>query len=102
MLSRVVPLRRKMAAEGQASPLKLVIMSATLRTEDFVGNCRLFPRSPPLVHVPARQYPVTIHFSKCTEMHDYSGAAFAKVRPCADHSVDHSQSVFWNAGYLLA
>lgn len=29
--------------------------------------------------VPARQYPVTIHFSRRTEMHDYVGAAFRKV-----------------------
>lgn len=48
MLSRVVPLRRRMHEEwvaggrvGQAVyPLKLVIMSATLRTEDFTGNRR--------------------------------------------------------------
>ncbi len=48
MLSRVVPLRRKMHQEWLADgrkgpavyPLKLVIMSATLRTEDFTGNRR--------------------------------------------------------------
>jgi hypothetical protein len=48
MLSRVVPLRRRMHEEwlagGRAGPpvwpLKLVIMSATLRTEDFTGNKR--------------------------------------------------------------
>ena len=79
MLSRIVPLRRKMATAGEGYPLKLLIMSATLRTEDFVENRRLFPQAPPLVHVPARQYPVTLHFSKHTELHDYSGAAFAKV-----------------------
>ena len=79
MLSRIVPLRRKMAAEGGGPPLKLIIMSATLRTQDFVGNSRLFPMPPPLVNVPARQYPVTLHFSRQTEMHDYAGAAFAKV-----------------------
>jgi len=79
MLSRIVPLRRKMAAEGKGPPLKLVIMSATLRTQDFVGNARLFPVPPPLVNVPARQYPVTLHFSRQTEMHDYAGAVFAKV-----------------------
>ena len=68
-----------MAAEGRGAPLKLIVMSATLRTEDFVGNRRLFPVVPPLVHVPARQYPVTLHFSKKTELHDYVGVAFSKV-----------------------
>lgn len=48
MLSRVVPLRRRMHEEWVAGgrrgapvyPLKLVIMSATLRTQDFTGNKR--------------------------------------------------------------
>lgn len=81
MLSRIVPLRQKMAgASGSGvQALRLVIMSATLRTEDFVANQRLFPQAPPLVHVPARQFPVTVHFNRRTELHDYVGAAFAKV-----------------------
>lgn len=83
MLSRIVTLRRSMAAGaaggGDVHPLKLIIMSATLRIEDFVGNRRLFPSPPPLVSVPARQYPVTVHFSRRTELHDYVGAAFKKV-----------------------
>lgn len=48
-------------------------------TDDFVQNKRLFPEPPPVVCVPARQYPVTVHFSKRTELHDYVGAAFKKV-----------------------
>lgn len=40
---------------------------------------RLFPSPPPVVSVPARQFPVTIHFSKRTELHDYLGAAVRKV-----------------------
>ena len=82
MLSRIVPLRQKMAGAAASSvqPLRLVIMSATLRTEDFVANRRLFPQIPPVVHVPARQFPVTVHFNRRTELHDYVGAAFAKVR----------------------
>lgn len=43
-------------------------------------NARLFPAPPPVVCVPARQYPVTVHFSRKTELHDYVGAAFKKVR----------------------
>lgn len=79
MLSRIVPLRRKMADAGDGAPLKIIIMSATLRTEDFVANNRLFLTPPPLVRVPARQFPVIVHFSRRTEMHDYVGAAFKKV-----------------------
>ena len=65
MLSRVVPLRRAMFAQQQQKldrgaalaegdrvyPLKLVIMSATLRTADFTGNARLFTPPPPLIQV---------------------------------------------------
>ena len=60
-------------------PLKLLIMSATLRIDDFVNNRRLFPTPPPVVNVPARQYPVTVHFNRRTELDDYVGAAFQKV-----------------------
>jgi ATP-dependent RNA helicase DHX37/DHR1 len=95
MLSRIVTLRRTMFEQQQRGqeqqngrgeislggifPLKLIIMSATLRTEDFVGNTKLFSRPPPVVSVPARQYPVTVHFSRKTELHDYVGAAHKKV-----------------------
>lgn len=66
-------------------PLKVIIMSATLRVDDFLKNKRLFPPHlfptgpPPLIDVPARQFPVTVHFSKRTEMADYVGAAYRKV-----------------------
>jgi HrpA-like RNA helicase len=40
LLSRVVPLRRKLALAGDGAPLKLLIMSATLRLEDFADNRR--------------------------------------------------------------
>ena len=65
--------------ESSVQPLKLLIMSATLRMDDFTANRRLFPLPPPLVHVPARQYPVTVHFNKRTELDDYVGAAYQKV-----------------------
>lgn len=67
--------------DSQVQPLKLLIMSATLRIDDFTGNRRLFPTPPPLVHVPARQYPVTVHFNRRTELEDYVGAAYQKVVP---------------------
>ncbi len=82
LLSVALPLRRKAAEEGTLPPLKLVIMSATLRVEDFTENERLFPdktRRPALVKVPGRTYPVSIHHSKVTELDDYEKAALDKV-----------------------
>ena len=63
--------------------LKPVIMSAALRVDEFVVNKGLFPCSPPVVHEPAGQFPVTVHFSAKTELVDYVGKAFKKV--CAIH-----------------
>lgn len=60
-------------------PLKLIIMSATLRTSDFTANTKLFKATPPVIDVPARQFPVTVHFSRRTELQDFVGAAFRKV-----------------------
>jgi hypothetical protein len=54
------------AKSAYVSPLKLIIMSATLRVSDFVGNTLLFPTPPPVISVDARQFPVTIHFNKRT------------------------------------
>ncbi|PIA61252.1 hypothetical protein AQUCO_00300647v1 [Aquilegia coerulea] len=65
--------------ENIISPLKLVIMSATLRVEDFVSQRNLFLEPPPVIEVPARQFPVSIHFSKRTEVVDYMGQAYKKV-----------------------
>ncbi|KAJ4459162.1 putative ATP-dependent RNA helicase DEAH13 [Paratrimastix pyriformis] len=41
-----------LADPAALGPLKLVVMSATLRTEDFVGNKALFPFDVPLISVP--------------------------------------------------
>jgi hypothetical protein len=120
MLSRLVPLRRRLheqwlaagqppaaanstsSAAGPAAaaaaagglgpvyPLKLIIMSATLRTSDFTENKRLFPSPPPVLSVPARQFPVTIHFAKHTELDDYLATAVRKVR----HSVNHTDRIW--------
>ncbi|OQR98048.1 ATP-dependent RNA helicase [Achlya hypogyna] len=96
LLSRVAPFRAQMAHEEQEmyaslteeerrtalpplKPLKLVIMSATLRVEDFTMNKTLFPTPPPVIKVDARQYPVTVHFNKHTELNDYVHAAYQKV-----------------------
>ncbi|POM64309.1 ATP-dependent RNA helicase, partial [Phytophthora palmivora] len=96
LLSRIAPLRAQMSreeeeayqllseeekesAEKPIKPLKLVIMSATLRVEDFTQNHRLFPTPPPVLRVDARQYPVTVHFNKRTELDNYVDEAYKKV-----------------------
>jgi ATP-dependent RNA helicase DHX37/DHR1 len=54
-------------------------MSATLRVDDFL-NSILFPAAlPPVVRVEARQFPVTTHFSKRTELRNYLKETFKKV-----------------------
>ena len=56
-------------------------MSATLRVKDFQDNARLFPKEderPRAIKVEARQYPVSMHFSKITK-DDYVEEAFKKV-----------------------
>ena len=91
MLSRIVALRRQMyedsvgtaggedASAATVAPLKLIIMSATLRVDDFVENKKLFKDPPPVINVQARQYPVAVHFQRKTELDDYLGAAYKKT-----------------------
>ncbi|KAJ8760318.1 hypothetical protein K2173_011871 [Erythroxylum novogranatense] len=93
MLSRVICLRQKtyedqqkmilsgkhIDPEGMIFPLKLILMSATLRVEDFVSGRKLFQSPPPIIEVPRRQFPVTLHFSKRTDIVDYIGQAYKKV-----------------------
>ncbi|XP_061586057.1 probable ATP-dependent RNA helicase DHX37 [Cololabis saira] len=74
LLSRIVPLRNK-----KQMPMKLLIMSATLRVEDFTENQKLFRTPPPVITVNARQFPVTIHFNKRTPLEDYAGEVFHKI-----------------------
>lgn len=79
MLSRVVKLRAELSQEDPTiKPLKLVIMSATLRIEDMTQNPKLFKNPPPVLEVEGRQYPVTVHFSRRTQ-HDYVEEAFKKI-----------------------
>ena len=82
LLSVAIPLRRKASTEAGSTmkPLKLIIMSATLRVEDFTGNRKLFPDSTPVViKVPGRTHPVTVHHSKITELDDYEIVACRKI-----------------------
>ncbi|SLM38857.1 deah-box rna helicase [Lasallia pustulata] len=80
MVSRIVDLRTKMSQEDpKITPLKLIIMSATLRISDFTENTNLFRSGPPpLLQAEGRQYPVSIHFARKTQR-DYLDEAFLKV-----------------------
>lgn len=79
MLSRVIKLRAELAEEDpKVKPLKLIIMSATLRIEDLTMNPNLFPTPPPVLEVEGRQHPVTMHFARKTH-HDYVEEAFRKI-----------------------
>jgi DEAD/DEAH box helicase len=73
LLSVAIPLRKQASLESPSlPPLKVIIMSATLRTEDFTKNPRLFSSHPPaVIQVPGRTYPVTVHHSKITELENY-------------------------------
>ena len=85
LLSRIVPLRRKLASTGSirngrvVEPLTLIIMSATLRVEDFVNNPALFNTPPPVIHIKARMFPVTIHFNRTTPLSGYADEVFRKT-----------------------
>jgi len=100
ILSRLIPLRNKKAKEFAQEkarrisecrargvqeqevdlsdltpiyPLKLIIMSATLRLSDFTENAALFPRGPPpVLSIDTRQYPVSVHFHRFTPLRDYA------------------------------
>ncbi|XP_020591882.1 ATP-dependent RNA helicase DEAH13 [Phalaenopsis equestris] len=92
MLSRIIKVRQelcdeqhkkivsgaKISPENLVTRLKVMLMSATLRVEDFVSNKRLFQVAPPVLEVPVRQFPVTIHFSRKTT-EDYVNNAYKKV-----------------------
>lgn len=79
ILSRVIKLRREMAEEDPSvKPLKLIIMSATLRVDDMTQNQSLFASPPPVIEVEGRQHPVTMHFARRTHF-DYVEEAFKKI-----------------------
>ncbi|CAL8127028.1 unnamed protein product [Orchesella dallaii] len=73
LLSRCVMVRKK-----RNDPLKLIIMSATMRVEDFQENSKLFKAPPTMIHVPTRQFPVQMHFNKVTP-ENYIVAAYKKA-----------------------
>lgn len=100
LLSKVVHVRSSKAKEErknkgisqkifESNPLRLVIMSATLRVEDFTNNKTLFPKKINVINVESRQFPVSIYFNKFTP-DDYFADALKKCKkihknlPCGD------------------
>ncbi|KAJ6969362.1 hypothetical protein NC653_037124 [Populus alba x Populus x berolinensis] len=93
MLSRVIQLRQKkyeqqqkmvlsgqsLSPENMIFPLKLVLMSATLRVEDFISERRLFHDPPPVINVPTRQFEVTAPFLEENRNCGLYGQAYKQV-----------------------
>ena len=50
LLSKLVIVRYKLSLENKVKPLRLVIMSATMRVQDF-QNTRLFEYTVPIINV---------------------------------------------------
>ncbi|MCP9258257.1 putative ATP-dependent RNA helicase rha-2 [Dirofilaria immitis] len=88
LLTRIGPYRLRIG-----SPLKLIIMSATLHLDDF-RNKRLFPTSlPPVLSIDTRQYPVSVHFERQTP-ENYLTAAFYKICEIHEHKSPGTILVF--------
>lgn len=84
-LTRIVKIRNSGNIKG-IGPLKLIIMSATLRVQDFTDNALLFPpledltsTKPPVIEVEGRQHQVVVHYNKVTPSEDYLEDAFKKI-----------------------
>ncbi|EEB07951.1 ATP-dependent RNA helicase Dhr1 [Schizosaccharomyces japonicus yFS275] len=91
LLSRIVKLRREMhLSDENVKPLKLIIMSATLRVSDFAENTQLFKIPPPIIEIGSRQYPVSIHFNRVTQ-ENYLEDAFNRV--CKIHKTMPSGAI---------
>ncbi len=70
--------------DKEVKPLRLVIMSATMRVDEFMESPVFRPKIiPSFVKVEARQFPVTIHHAKRT-LHDYVEESFKLC--CKIHS----------------
>ena len=58
--------------------IRIIVMSATLKTTDFTENTHLYYPSPALLRLENRMFDVQIHFSKKTATH-YVDAAVRKA-----------------------
>ena len=74
-------------------PLRIIIMSATLRVDDFINNPKLFKVKPPVINVEARQFSVTVHFNKRTN-EDYIKEALRKAVKIHNHLPDGGILIF--------
>ena len=63
--------------DREVKPLRVVIMSATMRVDEFLDN-KYFSPKPSFIKVEARQYSVTVHHMKRT-VNDYIEEAFKTV-----------------------
>ena len=68
LLSKTLMLRKDSTKEDSLPMLKVIIMSATLKVSDFTNS--LYPEAK-VLKIPGRTFPVTVHFSKHTELDDY-------------------------------
>jgi ATP-dependent RNA helicase DHX37/DHR1 len=75
-LSRIRNNRTQHAFSGP-KPLKFIIMSATLSTQDILAPHLVSPL-PPVLKVDGRQFKVVIHYNKITRT-DYVGEAVRKI-----------------------
>jgi ATP-dependent RNA helicase DHX37/DHR1 len=84
LMSRSVKARADLAKDkpNRFTPLKLIIMSATLRVSDFRENQRLFSIPPPLVQAEGRQFDVAPHWARRTS---YNFIEEAYKRICRGH-----------------
>ncbi|KAI9844958.1 MAG: putative ATP-dependent RNA helicase DHR1, partial [Thelocarpon superellum] len=79
MMSRIVRLREELSREDpRVSPLRLIIMSATLKVSDFTQNTALFSSPPPLIQAEGRQHSVTMHWARKTKR-EYLEEMYLKV-----------------------
>lgn len=71
------------ARKASGKPLKVVIMSATLRMTDFTENKYLFPNpsksSPAVVQIDNRMHSVVVHYERRTE-EDYVSLSVDKIK----------------------
>jgi ATP-dependent RNA helicase DHX37/DHR1 len=84
LMSRCVKARADLAKDkpNQFTPIKLIIMSATLRVSDFRENQRLFSIPPPLVQIEGRQFEVSPHWARRTG-HNFIEEAYKRI--CRGH-----------------
>ncbi|TNJ29991.1 putative ATP-dependent RNA helicase DHR1 [Giardia muris] len=75
--NRVLAFMQHLRLRPPVTPLKLIIMSATLQVEDFLTS-GIFQSTPAIIEIPSRAYPIAVHYSITTPV-DYVKAAASKA-----------------------